>query len=253
MKNQIVKSLVSALLAALAVCLATAILLVWILPLFGSILADNRETVKSIDTKKTIILDPGHGGEDSGAVGVNGSYEKDLNLSLTLILKDILTVAGYTVVMTRDTDELLYDPDVKLSKKSQDLKNRLNFEDLYPDAVFVSIHMNKFPVEKYNGLQVYYSPNNEKSRELATVLQSRVREKLQTDNKREIKPATSSIFILDRIRIPAVLVECGFLSNAMEEALLRDAGYQRQLAMVLCVAIQEYLNGDVVQESSRSS
>ncbi|MGM9636568.1 MAG: N-acetylmuramoyl-L-alanine amidase [Eubacteriales bacterium] len=253
MKNQIVKSLVSALLAAIAICLATAVLLVWILPLFGSILADNRETVKPVETKKTIILDPGHGGEDSGAVGVNGSYEKDLNLSLALIMRDLLTLAGYTVVMTRETDELLYDPDVNLTKKSQDLKNRLNFENLYPDAVFVSIHMNKFPIEKYNGLQVYYSPNNDQSRELATVIQSDVRELLQTDNKREIKPATSSIYILDKIRIPAVLVECGFLSNALEEALLRDEGYRKQLAMVLCVAIRNFLNEDSSQDTSTSS
>ncbi|MGM9680326.1 MAG: N-acetylmuramoyl-L-alanine amidase [Eubacteriales bacterium] len=253
MKNPIVKSLVSALLAAVAICLATAILLLWLLPLFGTILADNRQTVKPVETKKTIILDPGHGGEDSGAVGVNGSYEKDLNLSLAFVMRDLLTLAGYTVIMTRETDELLYDPDVNLTKKSQDLKNRLNFEDLYPDAIFVSIHMNKFPVEKYSGLQVYYSPNNSQSRELASLLQSEVREKLQTDNKREIKPATSSIYILDHIRIPAVLVECGFLSNALEEALLRDEGYQRQLAMVLCVAIRDYLNDGSMQETSRSS
>lgn len=241
MKNGIGRSLLSAILAAIAICLAAAFLIVCLIPLLNSILSENEPAVNSVEVNKTIILDPGHGGMDSGAVGIGGSYEKDLNLSVSLIMRDLLTAMGYHVVMTRDDDRLLCDESVNLPKKSQDLKNRLAYQEKYPDALFVSIHMNKFPIEKYSGLQVYYSPNHPLGREYADTIRIAVKEKLQTENNREIKPATSAIYILDRIRIPAILVECGFLSNYAEESLLRDAQYQKKLAAVLCGAIHSKL------------
>ncbi len=241
MKIGIGRSLLSAILAAIAICLAAAFLIVCLIPLFDSILSENKPAVNSTPINKTIILDPGHGGMDSGAVGIGGSYEKDLNLSVSLIMRDLLTAMGYTVVMTREDDRLLYDESVNLPRKSQDLKNRLAYQEKYPDALFVSIHMNKFPVEKYSGLEVYYSPNNPLGREFAETIRSAVKEQLQTENNREIKAATSAIYILDRIQIPAILVECGFLSNYAEETLLQDAEYQKKLAAVLCSAIHNQL------------
>lgn len=254
MKLSIGRSLLSAILAAIAICLAAAFLIACLIPLFHSILSENDPAVNSVPENKTIILDPGHGGMDSGAVGVGGSYEKDLNLSLSLIMRDLLTAMGYHVVMTREDDRLLYSESVNLPKKSQDLKNRLVYQDQYPDALFVSIHMNKFPIEKYSGLQVYYSSNNSVSKDLAETVRGAVKQSLQTENNRQIKAATSAIYILDRIRIPAVLIECGFLSNYAEEALLQDVQYQKKLAAVLCSAIHSHLtDGEIQQNPAENS
>ena len=107
----------------------------------------------------------------------------------------------------------------------------------YENAVFVSIHMNKFPVEKYSGLQVYYSRANEASRDIAESIQNKTADFLQSENKRKIKPADSSIYVLDNLEIPAVLVECGFLSNRAEAALLSTAAYQDKLACIIYAAV----------------
>jgi N-acetylmuramoyl-L-alanine amidase len=241
MAKRVLWSCTTVLLAVLSVCLAAALLLLSLDPFLSSILADDQETVKICSTKKTIILDPGHGGEDSGAVGINGSYEKDLNLTISQIMKDLLTVCGYSVIMTREEDVLLFDEENQSPKKSQDLKNRVDFGTKYPDAIFVSIHMNKFSQEKYRGLQVYYSPNRPESSSLAEWIQTTVRCSLQPDNNRQIKAATSSIYILHRIQIPAVLIECGFLSNAEEESLLTDSAYQMMLAGTICSALNSWI------------
>jgi N-acetylmuramoyl-L-alanine amidase len=156
-------------------------------------------------------------------------------------MKDLLTVCGYSVIMTREEDVLLFDEENQSPKKSQDLKNRVDFGTKYPDAIFVSIHMNKFSQEKYRGLQVYYSPNRPESSSLAEWIQTTVRCSLQPDNNRQIKAATSSIYILHRIQIPAVLIECGFLSNAEEESLLTDSAYQMMLAGTICSALNSWI------------
>ncbi len=207
------------------------------------ILTENAETVKPYDESKTVIIDPGHGGEDPGAVGVNGVLEKDVNLKLSLALKELLILRGYRVVMTREKDELLYSEDASGSKKGQDLKNRLDYEKKYPNAIFVSIHMNKFSMESCKGLQVYYSGNTEESKLLAESVKENVKNMVQPENKREIKKANSSIFILDRIDIPAVLIECGFLSNRTEAELLTKDEYISKLAFSISCAICNYGEG----------
>ena len=118
-----------------------------------------------------------------------------------------------------------------------DLKNRLAVAERNPQSVFVSIHMNKFSIEKYSGLQVYYSPNHEASLMLAETIQEKVKATLQPNNDRKVKPAGSNIFLLDRISSPAVLVECGFLSNPAEAQKLTDKTYQTQLSLVLADSI----------------
>lgn len=190
-----------------------------------------------------IILDPGHGGEDGGAVGVDGLLEKTVNLQLAKLLYDQLTLAGIPVIMTRTDDRLLYDPtaDYRGHKKMLDLRARLDIVRDTPDAVLLSIHQNAFSQAKYSGLQVYYSPHHPDSARLADLLQSSTRQWLQSDNTRKTKPADSSIYLLDRSDRPAVLVECGFLSNPDECAKLGDAAYLGQLSTVLFVAVCEYL------------
>ena len=125
-------------------------------------------------------------------------------------------------------------------KKVYDLKNRLRLAEEHENSIYVGIHMNKFPLEKYSGLQVYYSPNNELSYQIATDVQSTVQESLQAQNKRSIKRADSSIFILHKAKIPAVLIECGFLSNQNELALLKDESYRLSLALNLFSALSGY-------------
>ncbi len=235
------------LLTAALVVGAALLLCGWLAPLIDSIVADSNVSVKQDSAvlatpgneRKVIILDAGHGGEDPGAIGTDGVYEKDLNLALTLKIRDLLIFEGYQVVLTRSDDRLLYDPTLNLSHKVQDLKNRLDVSTNYPNGIFVSIHMNKFPDERCSGLQVYYSGNHEQSKLLADAIQKATVEWLAPDNHRECKKATSAIFILDRITIPAVLVECGFLSNPTETGLLQDAVYQKKLAAVIAFSLDE--------------
>lgn len=233
----VLRSVLYALLAALAVGLAAAMIITVLNPYIETILSDYRETVKPITEKKTVIIDPGHGGADPGAVGINGSREKDINLSLSLAIRDLLVLSGFDVIMTREDDRMLTVDGVGGSNKSRDLLARLKIAEENPDAIFVSIHMNKFPDQSCSGMQVYYSKNDPESSRIAATIRKTVMATVQPENKREIKPATSAIFLLDRIKIPAVLVECGFLSNAIEEALLRDEEYRKALAATVCGAL----------------
>ena len=201
------------------------------------ILTDNPLNVKGGGETRTVIIDPGHGGEDPGAVGVGDILEKNINLSLSKKIKKLLEFERFNVIMTREDDVLLYSEDAAGSKKAQDLRNRLDFQDSYPDALFVSIHMNKFPLEYCRGLQVYYSANNSESAVLAENIRQAVVTVLQPDNKRECKAADTSIFILNNIKIPAVLIECGFLSNNEEAALLSSDAYQNALSALIVSAV----------------
>lgn len=192
----------------------------------------------------TVIIDAGHGGEDSGAVGVNGVLEKDINLSVAMIMGDMLISHGYSVVYTRTEDKLLYTEkeDIKGIRKISDLKNRCLVACERPDAVFVSIHMNSYGASKYSGLQVYYSANNPDSRILADKIQRRVKDELQPHNKR-VSKLTDAIYVLSNVPNTAVLVECGFLTNPEECAKLSEKEYQKQLSFSVICAIIEYING----------
>ena len=194
----------------------------------------------------TVILDAGHGGEDGGAIGhIDGReiYEKDINLAITLTLRDLLEAEGINVILTRERDVLLYDrnTDYQGRKKVLDLAARLHVGQSTPGALFVSIHMNAFTQSKYHGLQVYYSPNHALSQTLAAHIQGRTQEQLQPDNHRQIKKAGSDIFLLEHLKCPAVLVECGFLSNEEECRMLEKADYQQKLAFLLFCSIRQTL------------
>lgn len=204
--------------------------------LYGMVSLPDAGTVAGTSMPVQVILDAGHGGEDGGAVGAGGLVEKDLNLDIAQILYDMLTVCGVETVMTRDGDYLLCDvndPALKGKHKVTDLKNRYEIAKVNDGALFISLHMNNFPVEKYSGLQVYYSVNNDASFSLAKQIQEQTAKLLQPDNDRKVKPAGSNIYLLDRIESPAVLVECGFLSNQAESGKLADKNYREQLALVI--------------------
>lgn len=210
--------------------------------------SDSERAVASVrKNAPVVVIDPGHGGEDGGAVGDGGVLEKDLNLSLARTLSDLLTAQGVRVILTRSEDVLLYDPDSdhEGQKKVQDLATRKRIAESYEGAVFVSIHMNAFPDPKYGGLQVYYSENDARSEELAEGIRALTRTYLQPENKRAVKPSGGDIYLLDRLFCPAVLVECGFLSNPEDLSCLREPDYRKKLSLVLCASIMEYLEKEV--------
>ncbi len=190
-------------------------------------------------TPKTVILDAGHGGEDGGASSAEGLLEKDLNLALALTMRDILAANGVNVILTRDTDTLLYDRNVDFQgrKKMLDMAARLKIANDTPNAIFVSLHMNTYPLPSCQGVQVWYSENNDTSFELAKTIHSTTQELLQPENDRPVKRSGSSIYLLHHLECPAVLVECGFLSSPEEAARLADESYRQQLALTLCMGI----------------
>lgn len=195
-------------------------------------------------TAPIIVIDPGHGGEDGGASSDDGIHEKDLNLEVSDLISKLLKMSGADVRQSRTSDKMLYDlygdmTDYSGKKKTFDLRNRIRFSDEANADLFVSIHMNKFFQKQYSGLQVYYSPNDPSSKDYAESVKSFVKSYLQPQNDRETKRATSSIYILNHIQTPAILIECGFLSNPEECALLTTEEYQRSLAAVISLALME--------------
>lgn len=189
-----------------------------------------------------VLIDPGHGGFDGGTVAEDGTVEKHVNLAVSLFLRDVLTVGGVPVRMTRDTDTGLVDGSESTirQKKVTDMKNRLA---LYEQAELVlSVHQNHFSVPKYDGTQLFYSVNHPDSRLLAESIQSVVREQLQTDNNRELKSATDGIYLLHHTTRPAVLVECGFLSNPEERQRLLTDAYRQQLAFAVAIGYFQYVS-----------
>lgn len=245
-----------ALLAALVfvgVSLVLCILCAGLFFLSGGEIKDTIPTVPEQGTqpepeqaKHTVIIDAGHGGEDGGAVGVTGLLEKDLNLDLAKRLAALLEERGYRVIMTRTEDVLLYDrnTDYHGRKKALDLAARQAVGDANPDAVFVSLHANTFSEAIYHGLQVWYSPNNPEAAVLAECIRACVTAQLQPENHRQSKPAGSNIYLLYHLGTPAVLVECGFLSNPTECRMLEDDAYRDALALALCQGIVAYYEND---------
>ncbi len=194
-----------------------------------------------------VVIDPGHGGEDGGASGINGEEEKTLNLDISKKIHLIMKFLGVPSKLTREDDRLLYDEygdliDYTGKKKTYDLRNRYKIACENPNSIFMGIHMNKYTQEKYSGLQVYYSPNNRESKNFAGMIQTKTKQYLQPDNSRNIQKAGSSIFLLDRLEIPAVLVECGFLSNVQECQQLTDSTYQKKMSLILFASASEFLS-----------
>ena len=231
--------------AIVGVALALIILLATVIGVVTRVYGEDLilQSADAVPYEKIIIIDAGHGGEDPGAVGVDGSLEKDINLEIALQIGKMLEAEDFIVVYTRTDDRLLYteEENIKGIRKISDLKNRCKVAERYPESMFISIHMNSFGSEKYSGLQVYYSENNEQSRVLADSIQNNVREDLQTNNNRVIK-AGKDMYILENIQNNAVLIECGFLTNKEECKKLSEKEYQKQLSFSIVCGIIEYMD-----------
>ena len=200
---------------------------------------ETASAAAAAESVPTLIIDAGHGGADGGAVAPDGTQEKDLNLAISLPLADMLRVMGYQVSLTRTTDEMVGGVGSTMrERKVNDIKNRLAQAE--QATVTVSIHQNKFTQSQYYGTQIFYSGNHEDSRLLASAVRESVLSLLQPENTRELKKGDSSIYLLYKVTRPAVLVECGFLSNEAELQKLKDTEYQRKMAFAVMGGVLQY-------------
>ena len=192
------------------------------------------------ETKVKVVIDPGHGGNDPGGIGVSGVLEKDVNLSVALFLKENLEQQGIEVVMTRDTDRGLYSESTS-NKKKEDLAKRIQIiEETDPDFV-LCIHQNIFTDAKYSGAQVFYYKDSAEGARLASCIQDQLIAGVDPENTR-VPKSNMNYYMLKQSPVPIVIVECGFLSNAEEESKLGTEDYQRKLAWNIFLGTMHYLN-----------
>lgn len=190
--------------------------------------------------KVRVALDAGHGGADPGKIGINGALEKDVNLQITLLVKRYLEAQDIEVILTRETEEGLYDADAS-NKKVQDMKRRIEKIAETDPAITVSIHQNSYPEEYVKGAQVFYYTNSAEGQKLAQLVQTSLIERVDPDNHRQIKP-NDSYYMLKKAPTPIIIVECGFLSNSDEAVKLCDPTYQQRVAWAIHMGILQYLN-----------
>lgn len=191
-----------------------------------------------------IIIDPGHGGEDGGAVSSDGTIESHINLSIAIASADLARFLGWEIVMTREDDISIHDNTAKTlrEKKVSDLKNRVSLCDNIANGLLVSIHQNSMPSAKsVRGAQVFYNETNE-GVELAQNIQNILNQTINFNHKKETKPIGNSSYLMRSVSAPAVLVECGFLSNETECQLLKSTEYQRKISLCIIAAVSSYLS-----------
>ncbi|MDD6183105.1 MAG: N-acetylmuramoyl-L-alanine amidase CwlD [Lachnospiraceae bacterium] len=191
------------------------------------------------EEKTCIVIDAGHGGTDPGKIGINGKKEKDINLQIAKELKKKLEKEGIEVVMTRESDEGLYNSSSR-NKKVDDMKKRCKIIDEAKPVFTISIHQNSYPEEYVKGAQVFYYGQSQEGKELAEILQESMVQQLDKENHRTAK-ANESYYLLKKTESPTVIVECGFLSNSEEAKLLADKDYQKKVAEAIHTGIKKYL------------
>lgn len=207
---------------------------------FFSLLRHNYFPVFSSKKEhKTIVIDVGHGGNDPGKVSADGTQEKDVNLQIAGYLRDYLIAQDYSVFLTRETDCGLYDANAS-NKKTSDLQNRIQFFQDKNAALVISIHQNSYSDTIQHGAQTFYYSTSEPSKQLAEIIQTSLL-KIDDTNTRAAK-SSDSYYLLKNSPMPAVIVECGFLSNPEETAKLTDSNYQKKLAYAISLGICEYDN-----------
>lgn len=189
-----------------------------------------------------LILDPGHGGEDGGAVSGDGTIESFINLSIALKISELAELLGYEVQMTRETDISIYDADAKTlrEKKVSDLKNRVALCEQVTNGVLISIHQNSLPsAPSVKGAQVFFN-EQQGSCELAQEVQSMLNKTINQGKTKEAKTMGSSSYLMKNITCPGILIECGFLSNAEETRSLKTDAYQLEIAVSILSAVLKY-------------
>ena len=218
------------------------------LNLKGTLMDEKSDTFLDVNatpiTNKVVILDAGHGKPDEGAESNNGVTEEALTLNITKKLQKLIEQSGAKVLLTRSDENGIYSLDSKniSQKKVSDIKNRVKIGNNSSADIFVSIHLNKYPQsEIYKGWQTFYQSKSEDSKKLATFIQNNITRNINIKNER-IPHKITNVYIMNNVTIPTVIVECGFLSNNNETALLQTDEYQNKLAWGIYLGIQEYFS-----------
>lgn len=202
-----------------------------------------KQSSAAVSDELTVILDAGHGGEDGGAIGKSGSFEKDINLQFTLKVNDYLSLLGISTYMVRTEDRSVGDnslPTIR-ERKVSDIRARAALMELFDNSIYLSIHQNEFSQSYVHGTQMFYAPNSEESKTLANIIQKTVCSLTQPENTKVPKESGTNIYVLYNATKPACLCECGFVSNPEEEKLLLSEDYQRKFSLALSYGVLNYL------------
>lgn len=208
----------------------------------GNIIKENSiETVAVPVTNRTVIVDAGHGLPDEGAINKEGISEEKINLAIAMKLQNLLESSGSTVLLTRSDENGIYDEDANSigQKKISDIKNRVKIANESSADIFVSIHLNKIPQNKYYGWQAFYKDGDDNSKKLATSIQNNLNETISTENKR-VPHKLTNVYLMKHVEIPISIIECGFLSNQEETSKLVTDEYQTKLAWGIYNGIMDY-------------
>lgn len=219
-------------------------LLVFALFLLGVMGGSKAVTTMTESTPKPnrhcIVIDAGHGGEDGGAISCTGVLESEINLSIALRLEDLLHLLGFRTQMIRTTNTAVYTGGTTIAqKKISDLKERVRIVNSRENAILLSIHQNHFTDGAYHGAQVFYS-GGDASMQLAELMQTNFAASVNPGSRRQCKKA-SGVYLMEQIQCTGVLVECGFLSNAVEENQLRTPAYQQRICCVIGATLSQFL------------
>lgn len=214
------------------VCILSSVVAIaaLLLPIVESKPDEAVQAFSTVYTAPVVIIDAGHGGEDGGAVSLNGIYESEINLSISLKLEQVFAFLGLKTLMTRNTNDIDYPPDAETvrAKKIYDQKSRVELINSTPDCILISIHQNKYTDTLPSGAQVLYASNTGSSI-LGEAIQTSLIAAVGEENVRPMTPVSPDIYLMKQVSCPAVLIECGFLSNWNDEALLITNEYQMKL------------------------
>ena len=210
-----------------------------------NVILEKTVSVSDFSKEKRInlVIDAGHGGADAGTIGVDGTKEKGINLSIAQKLYDFAMVSGVSSFLVRDGDYLVYGEND--DKTRSDLYKRLDYINSINNSLLISIHQNHFEEESEWGMQIWYSPNDSKSPILADKILNITKQNLQPENKRLNKPSDNSYYILYKASVPSVMVECGFMSNTEENLKLQNEKYQKELAYSIMLGLNEYITEEL--------
>ncbi len=226
----------------ISLCLAVLTFFVAAVALCVRALGEDVPVASFAEGGMKIVLDAGHGGIDGGVSGRTTKVkESDLNLKITQVLKGDLEEMGFEVVMTRKTEAGLYDVATKGFKR-RDMQKRKEIIEKAKPSMVISIHQNYYPSPSTRGAQVFFNKENEGSKRLAALMQTRLNELYQTQNVKNRKITAGDFFMLECAPCPSVLVECGFLSSSLDERLLQSDDWQKGLSKGICTAVMDYLS-----------
>ena len=223
---------------------ATAVAAVFITAVFLCVqILNGAQSVSAFSAREMrLVLDAGHGGIDGGVVGSEtGKKESDINLSITLYLKEVLEDMGFEITLTRKTEAGLYGAPTKGFKR-RDMESRKEIIEKVQPALVLSIHQNYYPSKTLRGGQIFYNKANENSQKLAEILQTQVNNLYAKEGVKSRKEQAGQYYMLECTPYPAVIIECGFLSNAQDEKLLLSPAWEKEFSHAIAAGVTEYFS-----------